>query len=161
MSCSFPRPATPYEVMSLCEWYGTECKFDDAAPDCVMVIPDYITGGPGYSGELWIAVWDGAPEFVDVFILKPDRVCRTCGRGEFWHGGPKRDNIHAGDCDHEFDEMYLELPKRLERVLCGADPRPARNIIAIPLPPGDITGILEYLKRFAGSPDEEPDPEAS
>ena len=32
----------------------------------VMRISDYITGSPGFVGDLYIISWDGAPEFITV-----------------------------------------------------------------------------------------------
>lgn len=38
-----------------------------------MIIDDYMTGGPGFTGKLYIISWDGAPEYVTVVGISGNR----------------------------------------------------------------------------------------
>lgn len=49
----------------------------------IAVFRNYITGGPGYMGTVYLVLWDGAPEFVSV---------------AFWERTPRRlKMIHYGN----------------------------------------------------------------
>lgn len=120
MSCSFPRPATPVETQAIADWYKRIYDCDDMLPDQIMVIPDYMTGCPGYAGQVWITVWDGAPEFVDVFTLEPDTKCNVCGHLEWRHDGSPRYVPEDLKILHRYEPKYIKLVDRLRRVMCGA-----------------------------------------
>ena len=63
------RPATEEErneleryVASGPEGVGDEPAAHIVSHASVYVVPDYVTGGPGYSGMVMIVLYDGGPE---------------------------------------------------------------------------------------------------
>ena len=100
-----PEPATESELRLLAYAYTDSCLVAEDSEDrdsaiedevqgpgggleqlqsaYIAVFRNYITGGPGYAGTVYLILWDGAPEFVSV---------------AFWEREPKRIKmIHYGD----------------------------------------------------------------
>ena len=50
--------------------------------DSIIVIPNYITGGPGYAGPVFIVLWDAGPEATELFTRDYSRD----ERGQTWAG---------------------------------------------------------------------------
>lgn len=47
----------------------TERDLEDELGLDVYVREDYITGGPGYTGPVWLIHWDGRPEYISVLTF--------------------------------------------------------------------------------------------
>ncbi len=85
------RPATAEELESLVEYLKPDMNFfpDPEGTDearmlvegaCVAVFPRYMTGCPGYSGALLVAVYDGDPGYAETYTLRDGRLERASVR---------------------------------------------------------------------------------
>jgi len=73
----------------------------------VMCIDGYITGGPGFCGDLYIISWDGAPEFITV-------VGRT-GNIKSDELGKLKVIANLGHCDCHWKKEKTDPEKDLKR----------------------------------------------
>jgi len=67
----------------------------------IMKLGGYITGGPGFCGDVYYITWDGAPEFVTV-------VGRS-SNPKFNDVGILRMIGNLGQCDCHVNEVYDEI----------------------------------------------------
>jgi hypothetical protein len=112
MSCTAPELCTPHEVLEIIAWYAKEHDSlsleEIGTPDQVFVCRDYSTGGPGYFGPLYFVIWDGSPEFTEMFTATMAKHCEKCGRGDGL--------LHIeADPDHDFVPKHERLRDRLRR----------------------------------------------
>jgi hypothetical protein len=74
INLGFEEPTSP-QRKALFEAFKTHFEENgtESAEDIdVVVRRNYITGGPGWSGDLYLVVWDGDPAFTDTFGITHD-----------------------------------------------------------------------------------------
>jgi hypothetical protein len=83
MSSADCRPPTPTEVIGIAEAHHQQMAGDHPMLDhsleeyknfesevlgaSIAVFDDYITGGPGFHGQVAVVVWDGSPSYATTF----------------------------------------------------------------------------------------------
>jgi len=111
------RPPTKAERRELLEWIQANWGGDATRNDVmtrygtwIAVFPHYCTGGPGYSGKVMVAIFDGSPSFYYVWTWRDGQLeeedrglasgegCPSC-QGWSDDGGP----MVCPDCGREIE----------------------------------------------------------
>lgn len=76
------RSPNPAELAQLWKWLTEEGHVESYMLDestwvqafWIAVFDDYVTGCPGYVGKVLYLVWDGSPDFCDVFTWRGEEL---------------------------------------------------------------------------------------
>jgi hypothetical protein len=81
-----PEPVTKSELRMLAKVHAAETGYDvegdggmiEQMEGAYLVkFPKYITGGPGYSGPVYLILWDGSPDYVTV-VYEERLITKDC-----------------------------------------------------------------------------------
>jgi hypothetical protein len=83
------RPATQEELNQLKQYRMNVWDEDEANTvslvynAAIAVFPHYMSGGPGYAGKVMVVVYDGGPEYVEIYTWHQGEI--ACCAPPFGH----------------------------------------------------------------------------